>query len=1425
MKRHIKWRKIVSYALVSAMVFSQFSGAGLSLQVKAATYDRANDELGTQMIANPDSDNGGGWSYVYFGNYNGNPMKYRVLSNRTTEYGDTTMLLDSDRVLFSQKYDDGRKNEDINYDKHNNWLRCGARNYLNTTFLNDDSIFNSAERDAIAASTITKTGGDASGKFHYTGLSEDKLFLLDMSDLINPELGYLDEDSVRIKKNTNNINDKWFIRTEQRNYPTYVAFTGVDGVFMSEQYAVTTAGISPALNLDLSNVIYTGCTNGTAGEFGAEYKLTLKDDNINVVNTSVVTINNDTVTVPYSISGADVGEVSQISVILTDGEWSEDGWSENATKKFYATKEITGPADLTSTFSFDLPSDYVERWNAYVVAEDVNASDEEDYASEPLEINIPVTIPPLAKELTYTGESQVLVEEGSAIYGTMVYAIGESNETAPSSQSFSEELPKRTDADTYYVWYMVKGDGSHPDSDPICIEVTMAKANLTSADYRIPTGLNVTYGKTLAAVTLPSGWVWDDNSTSVGNVGERYFSATYTKNSNYYPITKDVLVNIVPVNKSALYAAIGRANVIVNNHAGSDYATIVGNLQTAITAADSVYQENNVLEDDVEQATTDLNTAIGVAEAAIKEIDDTNAANAVKDKINALPALSDITVSSRAVIEDARTSYEALTNDQKGKIDTATLNKLVAAEAKLAQVQEIADRAAFAEEKENAKTTASGMEQTEDTDALKELISNAMDAIDELEFDAGKTLAQNIAAINQILSDLENNLNTGRDSANSAAAGAVIAKINAIPAVEAIQVSDKDVIEEARRAYDALTGAQRALISSITLKKLTDSEARLAEVLEMTDREAFETAKGRAKNALAELETEEDGAVVKEIIRIGTEYINDLTYDTTKSLSLNLAALDAVSANYAGMIEKLRDVVNVEAVSVVKSKIEAIPAIDDITIEDREVIEDARKAYNALTNTQKRLVETATLDALEEAEDKLIEVQEVADRNDFAQAKENAKESVRAKERDGDSDASKALIASAVNDIDVLTFDANKTLAENIAAINTIVTTLDNALTQNRNAEAVGDVETVLDQIGKLPALEDISVSDQETIEKARKEYENLTDEEKSQIDPNELQKLIDAENRLKELQDAANRNEFAKAKASAKASARGMEAEYNDKISDAFITVAEYNIDLLAYDSNKTLDQNKEALHLILTNLETSLLNLRDMNDEGAVDLVSDLISALPSLDSITPADKEVIEKAKEAYESLTDEQKAKVDPDVLEKLKDAEEKLKEVEKIAEEKEEAKKKAEEAKKKAQDAAAKAEAQKQALLAAAKNDAVIALSDAVKVTQKGKKLLVTWKKAKYADGYDVYAAYSNKKFAIVKTVNKGKLVKVNITKFGKKKLDFKQIFKVYVSAYKMVDGKKVILANSMPGFLAGSANKKFTNAKKLKVTKGKLVVK
>ena len=86
-----------------------------------------------------------------------------------------------------------------------------------------------------------------------------------------------------------------------------------------------------------------------------------------------------------------------------------------------------------------------------------------------------VTNAPTAKELTYSGSAQELVNAGTATGGTMNYAIGSDATTAPT-EGWGASIPTATDVGTYYVWYKAVGDQNHTNSEPKCIKVEIKAA-------------------------------------------------------------------------------------------------------------------------------------------------------------------------------------------------------------------------------------------------------------------------------------------------------------------------------------------------------------------------------------------------------------------------------------------------------------------------------------------------------------------------------------------------------------------------------------------------------------------------------------------------------------------------------------------------------------------------------------------------------------------------------------------------------------------------------------------------------------------------------------------------------------------------------------------------------------------------------------
>ena len=106
-----------------------------------------------------------------------------------------------------------------------------------------------------------------------------------------------------------------------------------------------------------------------------------------------------------------------------------------------------------------------------------------------------------------------------------------------------------TDAPTNagkYTASITLGEGENAKTASVEYSITQA-----TPQYRLPVNLEAVYGSTLASVKLPTGWAWENDTQSVGNVGEKTFKATYTPDdANYHAVTGievTVTVNKAPV--------------------------------------------------------------------------------------------------------------------------------------------------------------------------------------------------------------------------------------------------------------------------------------------------------------------------------------------------------------------------------------------------------------------------------------------------------------------------------------------------------------------------------------------------------------------------------------------------------------------------------------------------------------------------------------------------------------------------------------------------------------------------------------------------------------------------------------------------------------------------------------------------------------
>ncbi len=180
-----------------------------------------------------------------------------------------------------------------------------------------------------------------------------------------------------------------------------------------------------------------------------------------------------------------------------------------------------------------------------------------------------------------------------------------------------------------------------------------------------------------------------------------------------------------------------------------------------------------------------------------------------------IDAIGEVTLESEEAITAARTAYDALTDNQKALVtnyETLTAAETALAELKEQQSQQKIDAVI-------AKIAAIG-EVTLESEGVITEAREAYDALSEAE-QSKVTNYETLTAAEQKFAELK------EEQASAEKVAAVIAKIDAIGEVT---LESETAITEARTAYDALTDAEKALVTNY--ETLTAAEARLAELKE-----------------------------------------------------------------------------------------------------------------------------------------------------------------------------------------------------------------------------------------------------------------------------------------------------------------------------------------------------------------------------------------------------------------------------------------------------------------------------------------------------------------------------------------------------------------------------------------------------------------
>ena len=177
-------------------------------------------------------------------------------------------------------------------------------------------------------------------------------------------------------------------------------------------------------------------------------------------------------------------------------------------------------------------------------------------------------------------------------------------------------------AGTYQVKAIVAENDTYKSTETDWKEFTISKAMPT---YEVPTNLTAIAGQTLAEITLPEGFVWqDDTTTSVGSAGINTFKVVYTpKDTTNYNTITDIEVTLT-VNPK-----MEELNVIPTINA-SDKTLTVGDIFDPLKDVTASDKEDGNITEKVEVLSNDVDTSKAGTYTVIYKVTDSKGASSTK---------------------------------------------------------------------------------------------------------------------------------------------------------------------------------------------------------------------------------------------------------------------------------------------------------------------------------------------------------------------------------------------------------------------------------------------------------------------------------------------------------------------------------------------------------------------------------------------------------------------------------------------------------------------------------------------------------------------------------------------------------------------------------------------------------------------------
>ena len=124
--------------------------------------------------------------------------------------------------------------------------------------------------------------------------------------------------------------------------------------------------------------------------------------------------------------------------------------------------------------------------------------------------------------ITYNDKDQALIDGGASSTGTLQYSLSEDEKT------FSETIPTGKNAGDYTVYYRVKGDTNHSDSEIGSVKATIAKRKPSSINWK--ENYNFVYDGNAKEPKV--NVKWKDKDGNEYDVPENQYSLSWNNNIN-----------------------------------------------------------------------------------------------------------------------------------------------------------------------------------------------------------------------------------------------------------------------------------------------------------------------------------------------------------------------------------------------------------------------------------------------------------------------------------------------------------------------------------------------------------------------------------------------------------------------------------------------------------------------------------------------------------------------------------------------------------------------------------------------------------------------------------------------------------------------------------------------------------------------------